>query len=492
MITFLVCLALLVAAYFTYGRYLERLCGADAGRPVPSAVSFDGVDYIPMPMWKTFLVQLLNIAGLGPIFGAVLGAAYGPVAFLWITFGGIFMGAAHDFIAGMISLRNNGASLPETVGTYLGNGVKQLMRVFSVGLMVLVGAVFLSQPASLIANRIDAPALSGIVFGDFSWLLLIVLGVILVYYIAATLLPVDKIIGRIYPVFGFALLFMAVGILVVLLFGGEYTIPEFTSFENCIADAKAFPIVPMLFTTIACGAISGFHATQSPLMARCMRNERESRSVFYGAMISESIIALVWAAIAMAFWGDVAGLNGAIAEYGGQAAVMIDVIANKTLGPALAVFVIFGVVACAITSGDTDTAFRSARLIVADFMGVEQRTLRKRIYICIPLFALGLLIIFGLPFQTMWSYFAWMNQTLAAVTLWMIVAYLRHRGRAVWVGLIPALVMTYVCASYIFVSPLMLGMQNRTAAYLLGGGVTLAVLVAMIFKLKDNDAKGIS
>ena len=492
MITFLVCLALLVAAYFTYGRYLERLCGADAGRPVPSAVSFDGVDYIPMPMWKTFLVQLLNIAGLGPIFGAVLGAAYGPVAFLWITFGGIFMGAAHDFIAGMISLRNNGASLPETVGTYLGNGVKQLMRVFSVGLMVLVGAVFLSQPASLIANRIDAPALSGIVFGDFSWLLLIVLGVILVYYIVATLLPVDKIIGRIYPVFGCALLFMALGILAVLLFSGKYTIPEFTSFRNQIADAARFPIVPMLFTTIACGAISGFHATQSPLMARCLGSERQARPVFYGAMISESIIALIWAAIAMAFWNGASGLNAAIAEYGGQAAVMVDVIARTTLGEVLAGLVIFGVVACAITSGDTDTAFRSARLIVADFMGVEQRTLRKRIYICIPLFALGLLIIFGLPFQTMWSYFAWMNQTLAAVTLWMIVAYLRHRGRAVWVGLIPALVMTYVCASYIFVSPLMLGMQNRTAAYLLGGGVTLAVLVAMIFKLKDNDAKGIS
>ena len=376
------------------------------------------------------------------------------------------MGAAHDFIAGMISLRNNGASLPETVGTYLGNGVKQLMRVFSVRLMVLVGAVFLSQPASLIANRIDAPALSGIVFGDFSWLLLIVLGVILVYYIAATLLPVDKIIGRIYPVFGFALLFMAVGILVVLLFGGEYTIPEFTSFENCIADAKAFPIVPMLFTTIACGAISGFHATQSPLMARCMRNERESRSVFYGAMISESIIALVWAAIAMAFWGDVAGLNGAIAEYGGQAAVMIDVIANKTLGPALAVFVIFGVVACAITSGDT--AFRSARLIVADFMGLEQRSLRKRIYISIPLFAAGLVIIFCLPFEAMWSYFAWMNQTLAMVTLWMITAYLNKRGRNRWVGLLPALVMTYVCMSYVFISPLMCGMRDRAAAYLLG------------------------
>ena len=478
MITFLICLALLVTAYFTYGRYLERVARADSGAETPCRRLYDGVDYVPLPRWRVFLIQLLNIAGTGPIFGAILGACFGPVAFLWITFGGIFMGAMHDYLSGMMLVRNDGLSIPEVVGRYLGGGMRQFMRVFSVLLLVLVGAVFVLSPAQLlheITPGISCPA--------WVW-------IILIYYFVATLLPIDKIIGRIYPVFGFALLFMAIGILVVLLFGGEYTIPEFTSFENCIADAKAFPIVPMLFTTIACGAISGFHATQSPLMARCMRNERESRSVFYGAMISESIIALVWAAIAMAFWGDVAGLNGAIAEYGGQAAVMIDVIANKTLGPALAVFVIFGVVACAITSGDT--AFRSARLIVADFMGVEQRTLRKRIYICIPLFALGLLIIFGLPFQTMWSYFAWMNQTLAAVTLWMIVAYLRHRGRAMWVGLIPALVMTYVCASYIFVSPLMLGMQNRTAAYLLGGGVTLAVLVAMIFKLKDNDAKGIS
>jgi len=283
MITFLVCLALLVTAYFTYGRYLERLVGIDPAARTPCSRLYDGVDYVPLPRWRIFLIQLLNIAGLGPIFGAVLGAAYGPVAFLWITFGGIFMGAAHDFIAGVISLRHDGASLPETAGVYLGGGMKIVMRLFSAGLMILVGAVFLSQPASLVAARLDVPSLEGIAFGGFSWLLLIVLGVILVYYIAATLLPVDKIIGRIYPVFGFALLFMAVGILVVLLFGGEYTIPEFTSFENCIADAKAFPIVPMLFTTIACGAISGFHATQSPLMARCMRNERESRSAFYGA-----------------------------------------------------------------------------------------------------------------------------------------------------------------------------------------------------------------
>ncbi len=488
MITFLVCLALLIIAYFTYGRFLERLVGIDPAAETPCRRLYDGVDYVPLPRWRIFLIQLLNIAGLGPIFGAVLGAAYGPVAFLWITFGGIFMGAAHDFISGVMSLRSDGASLPEITGKYLGNGVKIFMRLFSAGLMVLVGAVFLSQPATLIANRIDpSPALEAVAFGDFSWLLLIILGVILLYYIAATLLPIDKIIGRFYPIFGFLLLFMALGILAVLLFDRSYSIPEFTSFRNCIADAKNFPIVPMLFTTIACGAISGFHATQSPLMARCIRNEAESRSIFYGAMISESIVALIWAAVAMAFWGGVEGLNGAIAVYKGSAAVLVDLIADTTLGHTLALFVILGVVACAITSGDT--AFRSARLIVADFMGIEQKSLRKRIYICIPLFALGLFIIFALPFQSIWSYFAWMNQTLAAVTLWMIVAYLHSRRKALWVGLVPALIMTYVCASYIFVSPLMFGMENRTWAYLLGGVVTCVVLVSMIFKLHRN-AKG--
>lgn len=486
MLTFLICLACLVTAYFTYGRYLERQCGIDAARSVPSQSAYDGVDYIPLPMWKTFLIQLLNIAGLGPIFGAVLGAAYGPVAFLWITLGGIFMGAAHDFIAGVISLRDNGASLPESVGRYLGPIPRQAMRLFSVGLMILVGAVFLSQPAVLIANRLDVPALSGIAFGGNSWLLLVILGVILIYYILATLLPVDRIIGRIYPIFGMALLVMALGIMAVILFSGKYTIPELTSLRNCIADARQFPIVPMLFTTIACGAISGFHATQSPLMARCLQSERQARPVFYGAMISESIVALIWAAAAMAFWHGPEGLNAAIARYGGQAAVMVDVIARETLGPVVAGFVIFGVVACAITSGDT--AFRSARLIVADFMGVEQRSLRKRILISLPLFAAGLVVIFGLPFQTLWSYFAWMNQTLAAVTLWMITAALHKAGRNYWTALLPALVMTYVCGSYIFVSPLMFGMEHRTAAYLLGGAVTAAVAAAMYHKLR-NDAK---
>ena len=483
MITFLGCLGLLVAAYFTYGRYLERLCGVDAARPVPSATSFDGVDYIPMPMWRTFLIQLLNIAGLGPIFGAVLGAAYGPVAFLWITFGGIFMGAAHDFIAGIVSLRSNGASLPETVGTYLGPGIKQLMRIFSVGLMVLVGAVFLSQPASLIANRIEAPSLSGIAFGGFSWLLLIILGVILIYYIVATLLPVDKIIGRIYPVFGCALLFMALGILAVLLFSGKYTIPEFTSLENCIADPERFPILPMLFTTIACGAISGFHATQSPLMARCLRSERQARPVFYGAMISESIIALIWAAIAMAFWNGASGLNAAIAEYGGQAAVMVDVIARTTLGEVLAGLVIFGVVACAITSGDT--AFRSARLIVADIFRIEQRTQWKRFAIALPLFVAGYLIT-RVDFTVVWRYFAWTNQTLATIVLWAVVVWLFAAKRNYFVALLPAVFMTFICASFVFVSGQFFGMENRPAAYALAGAATAVVLCFILLKLRRN------
>jgi len=304
MITFLVCLAALVIAYFTYGKYLEKVCGIDAANPVPSKTMYDGVDYIPMPRWKVFLIQLLNIAGLGPIFGALLGAAYGPVAFLWITLGGIFMGAMHDFVAGVISLKEGGKSLPEIVGNYLGNGTRAFMRVFSVFLMVLVGAVFMSQPAELIASNVAAPVLETPAFSGMSWELVAVLAVILIYYILATLLPIDKLIGRIYPLFGIALLVMAVSILYILLVHSDtYIIPELTSLENQIADADKFPIVPMLFTTIACGAISGFHATQSPMMARCMTNEKQSRSIFYGAMIAESVVALIWAAIGMAFLG---------------------------------------------------------------------------------------------------------------------------------------------------------------------------------------------
>lgn len=480
MITFLICLAALITAYFTYGSFLEKVCDIDDKNPVPSQTMYDGVDYIPMPRWKVFLIQLLNIAGLGPIFGALLGAAYGPVAFLWITLGGIFMGAMHDFIAGVISLKNNGQSLPEIIGRYLGNGVKIFMRTFSVFLMVLVGAVFMSQPAELIASNINIPALESTIFGNMSWELFAILITILLYYIFATLLPIDKIIGTLYPIFGIALLVMAVSILAVLfLQSDKYQIPELTSLQNCIADRKNFPIVPMLFTTIACGAISGFHATQSPMMARCMTSEKQSRAIFYGAMISESIIALIWAAIAMAFWGGVEGLNNAIAEQGGSAAKLISIITDTTLGHTIAGLVIFGIIACAITSGDT--AFRCARLIVADMAGIEQKSLIKRMGVSLPLFAAGLFIIFALPFQSIWSYFSWANQTLSVITLWCITIYLTKKEKPIIIGALPALIMTYVCSSYIFISPIMFGMENRVVAYTLGGVVTI-IVAAIAYK----------
>ena len=483
MITFLVCLAALVIAYFTYGKYLEKVCDINAANPVPCETMYDGVDYIPMPRWKVFLIQLLNIAGLGPIFGALLGAAYGPVAFLWITLGGIFMGAMHDFIAGVISLKDGGKSLPEIIGQYLGGGTRTFMRIFSVFLMVLVGAVFMSQPAELIASNVAVPVLETPAFSGISWELIVVLAVILVYYILATLLPIDKLIGRIYPFFGIALLVMAVSILYILLAHSDtYVIPELTSLENQIADSDNFPIVPMLFTTIACGAISGFHATQSPMMARCMKSEKQCRCIFYGAMISESIVALIWAAIGMAFWGGVDGLNAAIAEYGGSAAKMVDVITSTTMGSVVATFVLVGVVGCAITSGDT--AFRCARLIVADIFGIEQKKLLKRVMVSLPLFAVALFIIFALPFQTIWSYFAWCNQTLAVITLWCITVYLFKRGKPTIIAMLPALIMTYVCSSYIFISPMMCGMENRTLAYILGGVLTLVIAAAVHFKAR--------
>ena len=483
MITFLVCLAALVIAYFTYGKYLEKVCGISAGNPVPSETMYDGVDYIPMPRWRVFLIQLLNIAGLGPIFGALLGAAYGPVAFLWITLGGIFMGAMHDFVAGVISLKDGGKSLPEIIGKYLGTGTRTFMRIFSVFLMVLVGAVFMSQPAELIASNISIPALEIPAFAGNSWELVAVLAVILVYYILATLLPIDKLIGRIYPFFGIALLVMALSILYLLLFhSGTYVIPELTSLENQIADPENFPIVPMLFTTIACGAISGFHATQSPMMARCIQSEKQSRSIFYGAMIAESIVALIWAAIGMAFWGGVEGLNTAIAEHGGSAAKLVNIITSETMGPAVTAFVLVGVIGCAITSGDT--AFRCARLIVADMFGISQKNFLKRVMVCVPLFVAALFIIFALPFQTIWSYFAWCNQTLAVLTLWCITVYLFRQKKPVAIGMLPALVMTYVCSSYIFISPMMCGMENRTLAYVLGGVLTLVIAAAVHFKAR--------
>lgn len=489
MITFSCCLVLLVAAYFTYGRYLERQAGIDASAKTPCHRLYDGVDYVPLPRWRIFLIQLLNIAGTGPIFGAVLGACFGPVAFLWITFGGILMGAMHDFLSGVMLVRHDGLSIPEVAGHYLGGGMRQFMRLFSIVLLILVGAVFLLSPAQLLAGMTDSISLPNwewLASMDLSGELTIPVStwvwIILAYYFVATLLPVDKIIGKIYPLFGIALVAMAVGLLGALLVG-DYTIPELTSVQNEHYQASSLPIVPTLFITIACGAISGFHATQSPLMARCVGNEKECRSVFYGAMIAESIIALIWAAAAMAFFGGADGLGIALSDHDGSAAWAVDAVSNGMLGTIGGVLALLGVVAAPITSGDT--AFRSARLIIADILKLDQRPYLKRLLICIPLFVIGYWIT-TVEFDIVWRYFAWSNQTLATVVLWAISVFLVRRRANYWIALLPALFMTYICASFLFISNQFLGMENRPLAYLLGGVLTLLIALIMIFKLRKD------
>lgn len=474
MITFFVCLALLVAAYFIYGRALEKVVGIDASAPVPSETHYDGVDYLPLPKWRIFLIQLLNIAGTGPIFGAILGACYGPVAFVWITLGGILMGAMHDFVAGVISLRNEGRSLPETIGKYLGQNMYRVSMVMIPILMVLVGGVFIVTPSKILASMTDMPYLL--------WV-----GIVIVYYFIATIMPVDKIIGKIYPVFGAALIFMALAMFGVVVFG-DYEVPELLSLRNEHINAENLPIVPTLFISIACGAISGFHATQSPLMARCVMSEKQCRPVFFGAMISESVIALIWAAVAMAFFGGVEGLNGFMVENGNDAGLAVSHISLTTLGVAGSILALLGVVAAPISSGDT--AFRSARLIVADMLNIDQKPIFKRLLVSLPLFALGIGIAF-IDFDVIWRYFAWSNQTLAVFTLWMIYAWLKRRGsRYGIIAFLPAVIMTYVCSSFVFVSNQFFGMGSTPLAYAYGAVVTIVVMVAAILKIKKDVKNG--
>jgi carbon starvation protein CstA len=407
MYSFILSVALLIAGYFVYGRISEKVFGMNAARPTPALVNPDGVDYVPLPWWRVFLIQFLNIAGLGPIFGAIMGVMFGQAAFLWIVFGTIFAGAVHDYFSGMMSVRMNGASQPELVGNELGKPVKQFMRVFSLVLMVLVGAVFVSGPAGLLAGMTKG-------FMNQTWWIVIVFA----YYVLATLLPIDKLIGKIYPVFGFALLFMAVGIMVAM-FVNRAPIPDFTEgFAN--QHPAGLPIFPIMFVSIACGAISGFHATQSPLMARCMRSERHGRPIFYGAMITEGIVALIWATVATYFFHE----NGMGIS---DASVVVFDISKEWLGTVGSILAILGVVAAPITSGDT--AFRSARLIVADFLNFEQKSMKSRLYICVPMFFLASgLLLYSLRdadgFQVIWRYFAWANQTLAVFTLWTITVWL--------------------------------------------------------------------
>lgn len=440
MITFIISLAILLIGYLFYSKLIERIAGIDPQRKTPVYTMNDGVDYMPLPWWRIFLIQFLNIAGLGPIFGAVAGAMWGPVAFIWIVLGSVFAGAVHDYFSGMLSIKHKGLSITEIVGIYMGKGTKQFMRLFTVFLMIIVGAVFIMGPAKILADI--TPEIATMTF--WVW-------VVFAYYLLATMLPIDKVIGRIYPVFGFALVFMAVGLIIALFVKG-YHIPELNAanLQNFHVNADDFPIFPMLFITIACGAISGFHATQSPLMARCVTNEKYGRRVFYGAMITEGVVALIWAAISMSFFGGIRELNEVMTANEGNAAFIVNEISNSLLGTLGGLLALLGVVAAPITSGDT--AFRSARLIVADFMNFKQGPIKNRLLVSVPLFAIGFLLT-QIDFSIIWRYFAWANQTLATVVLWTISIYLLQERKFYWITLIPAVFMTAVIVTYLLLAP---------------------------------------
>lgn len=477
MTSFLIALAVLIGGYFIYGLVCSRIFGVDPKRPVPSETRRDGVDFVPLPTWKVFLIQFLNIAGLGPIFGAIMGVMFGPAAFLWIVIGTIFGGAVHDFMSGMMSIRSGGDSLPELVGRELGPSIKQTMRVVSVVLLILVGAVFVINPADLLAGM--TPDSLDRTF----WI-----GAIFLYYILATLLPIDKLIGNFYPLFGLALLFMAAGLLYVLLFGG-HPIPDgfAEGIYNRRADPAATPIFPMMFVSIACGAISGFHATQSPMMARCLKNERLARPIFYGAMVAEGIVALIWAAAAITFTGGYGELADYMAQHGGKPATLVNDISISWLGSVGGILALLGVIAAPITTGDT--ALRSARLIAADFMHFDQKPILKRLAVSLPIFALCFAVML-IDFNVLWRYFAWVNQTLAVFTLWAVTVYLARHRKAYIVSLIPALFMTMVSVSYILFAPspegFGLGLFVALTCAAVVGLVTLSLFIRYLTLLRSG------
>lgn len=444
MVTFLIALFALIAGYFIYGKMVENLFGP-TDQPTPALVHNDGVDYIPLPTWKVFMIQLLNIAGLGPIFGALGGALWGPSVYLWIVFGTIFAGGVHDYLSGMISLREDGKSISEVVGRYMGNTMLFVMRVFSVVLLVLVGTVFMTGPAGLLAK------LTGVT-------VTIVLPCVLIYYFLATLLPIDTLIARFYPLFGACLIIMALGIMGGMLFGvGGHTMPEM-QLANLHPQGDAMPIWPLMFITVACGAVSGFHSTQSPIMARCLKDERLGRPVFYGAMVAEGIIALIWAAAGVTFYESTGGLAAAMTA-GGAGTVVYDICVGFMGGEGSmsgyigATLAMLGVIACPLTSGDT--AFRSARLTLADWFGVEQAKTSKRLMFAVPLLTIGGLLS-QMDFNIIWRYFSWTNQTLAMIVLWTGATYLYrvHKGSKAWViPAVPAAFMSAVTFTYILQAP---------------------------------------
>ena len=472
MITFILSLVALILGYFLYGRFVERVFGPD-DRETPAVAKADGVDFMVLPNWKIFMIQFLNIAGTGPIFGAIMGAKFGPSAYLWIVFGCIFAGATHDYLSGMISMRKGGVGLPEVIGDVLGERTRKLMLVFSVVLLTMVGAVFVYSPAEILDDMAGTTIM---------WII-----IIFAYYFIATMLPVDKVIGRIYPLFAFSLLFMA-GALMVVLFLKWPSVPElWDGLGNkalTVDPSWSNQLFPCLFITIACGAISGFHATQSPLMGRCMKSERMGRPIFYGAMITEGIVALIWATVASYFfYAEPQPGYQLITEFSNNgfstsAPKVVNIICNDWLGVAGGILAMLGVVAAPITSGDT--ALRSARLIIADFIRIEQRTVKRRLLISVPLFLCCIALLLWQVenpdgFNVIWQYFGWSNQTLSVFTLWAITVYLLQNGKPYYFTLIPALFMTTVCATFLFVSKQAFGMPERVG-YLLGAVVLIVAI----------------
>ena len=470
MYSFLLCLLALLLGYLFYGRLMERLFRPD-GRQTPVQLHEDGVDYIRLPRWKIFMIQFLNIAGLGPIFGAILGAKFGVSCFLWIVLGSIFAGATHDYLAAMISLRHGGESLPESVGRYLGRPLMRLMLVFSVVLLILVGVVFVASPATILAAMTPAS------LGESFWVI-----VIFVYYFAAAVLPIDKIIGRVYPLFAIALLFMAFGLLVVLC-GKWPELPElWDGLGNAHPQADSFPLFPVLFVSVACGAISGFHATQSPMMCRCIQREADGRPIFYGAMIVEGVVALIWAAVATYFF-RYGAMEGATEPYAAKPALVVKFMSEHWLGTLGGLLAVLGVVAAPITTGDT--ALRSARLIIADALHIDQSRLSRRLAVSVSLFVVCMaILLYSLTdkegFDKVWRYFSWANQTLAVFTLWMITVYLSRRRLCCYPALLPAVFMTAVSSTYFCVGGECLGLPLPISCAI-GLGVTLTALICFVY-----------
>ena len=485
MISFFLCLGVLILGYFFYGKVVENTFGPD-DRETPAVRINDGVDYVVMPQWKLFMVQLLNIAGLGPIFGALQGALWGPIVFLWITFGTIFAGGVHDYFSGMLSIRIDGASISEISGIYLGKFMKNVMRVFSVVLLIMVGTVFAVGPAGLIVTICKNSGATGVFATTLFWLVLV-----LVYYFIATFLSIDKIIGKIYPLFGICLIIMAVGVAIGIYTKAEYTIPEiWTNFRSMHPDGT--PVWSGMFITVACGAISGFHSTQSPLMARCMKSEKQGHFVFYGAMVCEGAIALIWAAAGCALYEVTGGLNTGLktALAAGQSAAIYDVCA-KTMGGVGVALAMLGVIACPITSGDT--AFRSARLVLADWMKLDQTGYKNRLILCIPVLGCGAFLGIGnalgfIDYSIIWRYFSWTNQTLAMIVLWAASMFLFYEKKNYWITAAPATFMSAVSMTYFFSAKECLNMST-TVAY--PAGIILAALFLGIFlySIKKRDVK---